>query len=101
MTAGALVIVLSPLVGSLAVGQIASLVQHGHSVVVVDTLPDEPAASLPPWTALAARLRVLERTAEIERLGELGVPVVAWHGRGTLDEVLRGISRLALAPRRR
>jgi hypothetical protein len=45
------------------------------------------------------RLRALERATEIDRLGELGVPVVRWHGRGTLDDVLRGVSRLASAPR--
>ncbi len=100
ITGGALVIVLSPLVGRLAPAQVAHLVQHGHSVIVVDTLPDEPAVQQQPWRALAIRLRALERTAEIERLGELGVPVVPWRGRGTLDEVLRDISRLALAPRR-
>ncbi len=51
--------------------------------------------------ALATRLRALERAVEVDRLGELGVPVVPWRGRGTLDEVLRDVSRLALAPRRR
>ena len=93
---------LTPLVGRTGPAQIAHLVQHGHTVVVVDTLPRRsptPAAS--PWHALAARVRAMERAAEIDRLGELGVPVVRWHGRGTLDEVLRDVSRLASAPRRR
>ena len=96
-----MVIVLSPLVGRLAVAQIVHLVQHGHTVIVVDTLPEEPSVPLPRMRALATRLRALERTVEIDRLGELGVPVVPWRGRGTLDEVLRDVSRLALAPRRR
>ena len=34
--------------------------------------------------------------AEIDHLGELGVPVVAWRGRGTLDEVLRDVSRVGV-----
>ena len=101
MTGGALVVVLSPLVGRLAPDQVAHLVQHGQTVVVVDTLPEDPARSESSWRALATRLRALERSADIDRLGELGVPVVPWRGRGTLDEVLRHISRLALAPRRR
>ena len=101
LSGGAMVIVLSPLVGRLALAQIVHLVQHGHTVIVVDTLPDEPSVSLPRMRALATRLRALERTLEIDRLGELGVPVVPWRGRGTLDEVLRDVSRLALAPRRR
>jgi uncharacterized protein (DUF58 family) len=101
LSGGAMVIVLSPLVGRLALAQIVHLVQHGHTVIVVDTLPAEPSLSLPRMRALATRLRALERAVEIDRLGELGVPVVPWRGRGTLDEVLRDVSRLALAPRRR
>ena len=98
--AGALVIALTPLVGRARPAQVAHLVQHGHSVVVVDTLPDDrrrPATRR--GTRLARRLRAIERAAEIDRLGELGVPVVRWHGRGTLDEVLHKVSRLASAPR--
>jgi hypothetical protein len=96
-----MVIVLSPLVGRLALAQIVHLVQHGHTVIVVDTLPDEPTVSLRGFQALATRLRAIERGVEIDRLEALGVPVVPWRGRGTLDEVLRDVSRLALAPRRR
>jgi hypothetical protein len=43
----------------------------------------------------------MERAADIDHLGELGVPVVPWRGAGTLDQVLRDVSRLALAPRGR
>ena len=88
-TAGALVVALSPLVGRTAPTQIARMALHGHTVVVVDTLPpdvDPPSASL---AGLAARVRAMERAVEIDQLGELGVPVVQWRGRGTLDEVLR------------
>jgi uncharacterized protein (DUF58 family) len=101
LSSGAMVIVLSPLVGRLALAQIVHLVQHGHTVIVVDTLPDEPTVSLRGFQALATRLRAIERGVEIDRLEALGVPVVPWRGRGTLDEVLRDVSRLALAPRRR
>ncbi len=99
--AGALVIVLSPLVGRTALAQVAHMVRHGHTIVVVDTLAPAHSPPLDPWTALAARLRAMERGVDIDRLGDLGVPVVPWRGPGTLDEVLRDVSRLALAPRPR
>lgn len=99
--AGALVIALSPLIGHAGLAQIAHMVHHGLTVIVVDTLPDDVPTPTTSWEELATRLRVLERAAEIDRLQELGVPVVRWHVRGTLDEVLRDVSRLALAPRPR
>jgi uncharacterized protein (DUF58 family) len=99
--AGAMVIALTPLVGTVGRAQIVSLVQHGHTVVVVDTLPAPGGERHPPWEASAARVRTMERQAEIDQLNELGVPVVAWHGRGTLDQVLRDASRVARAPRMR
>jgi uncharacterized protein (DUF58 family) len=97
--AGALVIALSPLLGRAGQEQVAHMVQHGHTVVVVDTLPAEPPPPAPPWTELARRVRTLERAAEIDRLGEMGIPVVPWRGPRTLDTVLRDVSRLAMAPR--
>lgn len=96
---GSLVIALSPLLGATGTGRIARLVQHGHTVVVIDTLPDDPFPLDSTWRALAARLRLLERQGEIARFAELGVPTVRWRGRGTLDEVLRDVGRLASAPR--
>jgi hypothetical protein len=99
--AGALVVALTPFVSRTGPAQIAHLVQRGHTVVVVDTLPDGADVGGPPWHELAVRLRAIERATEIDRLGELGVPVVRWHGRGTLDEVLRDVSRLASAPKAR
>jgi uncharacterized protein (DUF58 family) len=99
--AGALVIALSPLVGRAGREQVAHMVQHGHTVVVVDTLPPEPPPPAEPWTELARRVRALERAAEIDRLGEMGIPVVPWRGPRTLDTVLRDVSRLAMAPRSR
>jgi len=100
VAAGVLVVALSPLVGRLGRDQVARLAQHGHSVVVVDTLPDAlGSGGDSSWAGLARRLRALERAAEIDRLGELGIPVVRWRGSGTLDEVLHKISRLTSAPR--
>jgi uncharacterized protein (DUF58 family) len=97
--ADAMVIALTPLVGEVGRTHIVSLAQHGRTVVVVDTMPDATEDPSSPWTAMATRVRAMERRAEIDQLIELGVPVVAWHGRGTLDQVLRNVSRIARAPR--
>ena len=99
--AGTMVIALTPLVGTVGRTQIVSLAQRGRTVVVVDTMPDRTSETSSPWTAMAMRVRAMERQAEIDQLNELGVPVVAWHGRGTLDQVLRDVSRIARAPRMR
>jgi hypothetical protein len=65
-------------------------------VVAVDTLPPDIALPVQEgWGTLAARLWKLERDNTIGQLREHGVPVVAWAGAGSLDEVLRGVSRMA------
>ena len=99
--AGALVVVFSPLIGWSWRAQIAHLARHGHTVVVVDTLPSDVEQPTACWNALASRVRVMERAADIDRLTDMGVPVVTWRGRGTLDVVLRDVNRLAGAPRGR
>jgi hypothetical protein len=48
---------------------------------------------------LAHRLWRLERANTIGQLREVGVPVTAWGGSGSLDEVLRDMQRMAAAPR--
>jgi uncharacterized protein (DUF58 family) len=102
-----LVIVLSPLLRRSILGYIVTLVHSGCTVIAVDTLPAEIGDGMDlvgryhderAWP-LAWRLRLLERRAELDRLGDLGVPTVRWRGAGTLDEVLRDASRLSAAPR--
>jgi uncharacterized protein (DUF58 family) len=102
-----LVLVLSPLLRQSMLGYIVTLVHSGCTVIAVDTLPADVGDVIDPelhdlknWP-LAWRLRLLERRAELDRLGNLGVPTVPWRGAGTLDEVLRDASRLASAPRMR
>ncbi|MEV8373666.1 DUF58 domain-containing protein [Kribbella sp. NPDC056861] len=102
-----LVIVLSPLLGKAMLGYIVTLVHSGCTVIAVDTLPPDVADVIDleqhdakAWP-LAWRLRLLERRAELDRLGDLGVPTVGWRGAGTLDEVLRDAARVASAPRMR
>ena len=100
--AGGLVVVLGPLAGEAAFRLLAGLARAGHAVVAVDTLP--PQARPEPytfWTDLAFRLWRMERQGDIVALADLGVPVVPWLGTGSLDQVLRDVSRAARAPRLR
>ena len=48
---------------------------------------------------MAWRIRLLERRRELRVVQELGLPVVGWEGPGSLDRVLRDLSRRASAPR--
>jgi uncharacterized protein (DUF58 family) len=94
----ALVVLLSPLVTANAQAAVATIAHSGRSVVAVDTLPPDlhpdPRSS---WTPLAFRIWRLRRAADLDRLGELGVPVVTWSGPGSLDAVLRDVGRAARA----
>jgi uncharacterized protein (DUF58 family) len=92
----ALVLLVSPLVGRSVFERAAALARAGHTVLVVDTLP---ADALPPardaWDAPVAALWQLERGIRIGQLASLGVPVVRWHGSGSLDAVLAELARAA------
>jgi uncharacterized protein (DUF58 family) len=97
----ALVVVLTPLLGNQSAEMIATIARAGRSVVAVDTLG--PLANRPvigsQWTAVAQRLWRLERENLIGQLREVGVPVTAWAGAGSLDQVLHDMVRMAAAPR--
>jgi hypothetical protein len=83
--------------------------------VAVDTLPPDlarpdiaaarlvelaPSASERPDEArLAWRIRLLERSREMARAREAGVPIVPWAGPGTLDLVLRDLGRRSRSPK--
>jgi uncharacterized protein (DUF58 family) len=104
MDPGALVFVCSPLISPASMQRAVELVRRGLSLVVVDTLPDT-VSHLPddeaadPSVGVAWRIRLLQRDAEVRAVAGLGVPVVAWRGPGSLDQVLRQVSRRARAPR--
>jgi uncharacterized protein (DUF58 family) len=113
--AGSLVVVLTPMVSPIVLAHAISLSRRGISVVTVDTLPPDLATGelaearlgeLAPGVegrrdafALAWRIRLLERSREVARAREAGVPVVPWAGPGTLDLVLRDLGRRSRAPR--
>jgi uncharacterized protein (DUF58 family) len=98
--AGAVVIVLSPLVDPAMVDVVARLGARGLTTVVVDTMPDHLwRGENDPYTALAWRLRRLSRSVDVNRLTSAGIPVVPWRGPQSLDQVLRELTRRARAPR--
>lgn len=104
VTGGAVVVVMSPVLADVVGTVVATLVRRGVAVLVVDTLPPdaEPAVAEgvdPRLAALAWRMRRVERSLVLDRLGALGCPVVAWRGPGTLDDVLRRLARRAQLPR--
>jgi uncharacterized protein (DUF58 family) len=99
-TGGALVIALSPLLDEDAAAHLVTLRSRGASLIAVDCLPvDAVPAPTDHQAAIAERLWRLEREALVDRLGELGVPVVPRSGAGTLDQVLTDLARLATAPK--
>ena len=96
---GQLTVVLSPLIAPDALDMAVSLGQRGMSVIVVDTLPAHVGEEDDEYTALAWRIRLLERRRELRVVTAAGIPVVAWRGPGSLDQVIRDISRRSSAPR--
>ena len=93
-------VVLTPLLDARSAAMLAGLSRSGRFVVAVDTLPsDLTSPTVNSWTDLSHRLWRAERENTMGQLGEHGVPVVAWAGAGSLDAVLRDVSRLAAAPK--
>ncbi len=96
----ALALVLTPLVDATMVELAHTLSSRGMTTVVVDTFPphltENPADV---HQALAWRVRLLARDAQVHGLVSRGIPVVPWRGPGSLDHVLRDIARRAGAPR--
>jgi uncharacterized protein (DUF58 family) len=96
----ALVILLSPLIAPARPELAAELALAGLHVLVIDTLGTEPPSYLEGESGeLAYRMTLLRRQVDIDRLAELGVPVVPWRGGNSLDDVLRSVARAARTPR--
>lgn len=97
---GAVAVMMSPLIAAAALEHAVVLARRGVTVIVIDTLPTDIVESGEDAYAGAAwRIRLLEREREQRRVVQLGVPVVQWRGPGSLDQVLRDITRRAAAPR--
>jgi uncharacterized protein (DUF58 family) len=101
LSAGALVVMLSPLVSPVPLQRAFTLASRAMTVVVVDTLPGgiSQQDDHDPFVGLAWRIRLLERDRELRRIQQVGVPVVPWRGPGSLDQVLRDLHRRSSAPR--
>jgi len=101
--AGTVIVVLTPMLTPEVTTVMVTLARRGLTVVVVDTLTPEilPEPARNPRTAarLAWRLRLVERQMQITEVTRRGIPVVPWHGPGTLDEVLRRLTRRSRMPR--
>jgi uncharacterized protein (DUF58 family) len=99
-SANALIVVLTPLLDERSAGMVARFARAGRSVIAVDTLPPRVVGvSRSIWSSAARRLWFMERENTIGQLREHGVPVVRWAGAGSLDQVLRDVSRMAGAAR--
>ncbi|MGB0112697.1 MAG: DUF58 domain-containing protein [Ilumatobacteraceae bacterium] len=96
---GQMTIMLSPLISPDVLDLAVSMGRQGASVIVVDTLPDHVTTDDDAYTALAWRVRLLERRRELRHVLATGIPVVEWRGPGSLDQVIRDVSHRSSAPR--
>jgi uncharacterized protein (DUF58 family) len=96
---GQLTVMLSPLVATVALDHAVALGRAGLPVIVVDTLPPDVVVDDDPHTAMAWRIRLLERRRELRAVRAAGIPVVTWQGPGSLDQVVRDIARRSSAPK--
>jgi uncharacterized protein (DUF58 family) len=90
---GALILVFSPLLHPRLVEALRDLRERGFSVLVIDVLTAEPTRSRDRTADLARRIWRLEQQAIRFSLTELGIPVVHWDGRQSLDEPLAPYTR--------
>jgi uncharacterized protein (DUF58 family) len=98
---GALILVFSPLLHPRLVEALRDLRERGFAVLVVDVLAAEPEGFRTRSGGLARRIWRLEQQAIRFSLTELGIPVVRWDGRSSLDEPLAPYTRRVMVTRRR
>lgn len=104
---GTLVFFCSPLVDQRALAEVVRLKRLGAETVAIDTFPEHLGLSrrLPravagdPWAAEAWVMVRLGRTASVDGLARLGIPVVPWRGPASLGGVLLALSAARSAPR--
>ncbi len=103
---GTLVFFCSPLLDPGALSELVRLRRLGGEVIAVDTMPESigSIASLQrteshSFLVEAWVVRRLEREVAIRRLSDLGIPVVAWRGTGSLGGVLLAMAAARQAPR--
>lgn len=102
---GATVAAFSPLLHPAVLTTAARSTRQGRPTLVVDTMPadqgitDRPADRDARIRNTAWRARLAERELAVELLAATGCPVVPWRGPGSLDLVLRQLSRSTSRPR--
>ena len=93
---GALVMVVSPLLSAGALRRSVAISQLGLDVIAIDCLPhDIHEQAGDAHSGVVWRIGVLERERRLRHLREAGIPVVPWHGPGSLDLALRALYRRA------
>ena len=90
---GALIVVFSPLLDSSLVEAVRDVRERGFSVVIVDVLNSEPGDDSTKVSELTRRIWRLEQQAIRFAMVQLGVPVVHWDGRSSLDDPLGAYTR--------
>jgi uncharacterized protein (DUF58 family) len=97
---GSLILVFSPLLDRRLVETVRDLRERGFSVLIIDVLNTEPSGSNDSLSGLARRLWRMEQEAIRFSLRELGIPLVRWDGRQSLDEPLAPYTRRVMVMRR-
>jgi uncharacterized protein (DUF58 family) len=97
---GALIIVLSPLLDYRLVESLRDLRERGLTVLVIDVLNAEPDPGRSRNGELTRRLWRLEQRAIRFSLTQLGIPVLHWDGKQSLDEPLAPYTQRTMLVRR-
>ena len=84
----------------LVVGEVGEDLRHGEVQLRSrrdgrEQLGGELGDHDPVVADLVWRMRLLERERVTSSLDAIGCPVVPWHGRGTIDDVFRGLRQRA------
>ena len=96
---GSLILVFSPLLDRRLVETVRDLRERGFSMLIIDVLNTEPSGSKDSLSGLARRIWRMEQEAIRFSLRELGIPLVSWDGRQSLDEPLAPYTRRAMVIR--
>jgi uncharacterized protein (DUF58 family) len=97
---GSLILVFSPLLDRRLVETVRDLRERGFSVLIIDVLNAEPTGRNDSVSGLARRVWRMEQEAIRFSLRELGIPLVRWDGRQSLDEPLAPYTRRVMVMRR-
>lgn len=93
-----LTFVCSPLLATYTLQTIDALHRAGSELALVDTFP-MPFSQQPTNNANALRIRALERSHDLRRLRQQGIPVSRWQGQTSLAPLLAGLAA-SRGPRR-